>query len=61
MATKEDEDSVIIKMQIDNDWKGFEFRLDSTVKMTTDDILLAIECWLKDSILHEYQYNNEPQ
>lgn len=53
----EKEDSISIKMTIDEDWKGFDLRLDSTIKMDSEDIILAIECWLRDNILHGYEYN----
>ena len=50
---QKEEDTIQITMQIDPDWKGFQFRLDSTCEMTYEDIVLAIECWVEDNLVHK--------
>lgn len=53
------EDTVLIKMTVSEDRKQFKVEMDSTCPMTSEEIVLAIECWLRDNILEGYDTGSE--
>lgn len=51
-----EEDSVTIEMTVSEDRKSFEVKVRSTIEMTDADIVLAMECWIRDSLLEGYDW-----
>ena len=45
----------LIKMEIDTDRRGFYVELRSSIEMSDDEIILALEEWLYDNILEGYR------
>ena len=55
---EKEEESVTITMTVSEDRKGFVVKLDSTMEMTDQDIIIAIECWCSDSLLGGYSFGD---
>lgn len=53
-----EEESVMIQMTIAEDKKSFVLTLESSIEMTPEEIVMAIECWLRDNILEGYEFGD---
>lgn len=60
MGSDEEQETITIQMDIDKDYRGFTLRLDSTCKMDYADIVMAIECWLRENLLDEESPLDQP-
>ncbi len=51
-----DEDELTYKLTMSDDKKTFNLRVESTSPMETNDLVIALECYLTDIIKAERQY-----